>query len=184
MSPVADIGALAGASSLCIAAGRQRAIEIEIGFCRQQTAHAFVGNPQAIDLFEEPRAVGKKRHAAKLARRILFRAVHFPCLAVGLARHVGKRIQTVFRLERDFVDGFVAGTGALFVKNAGSVEIAVGRRVKLGGIAFERVRAELFNVDRDRRRQALRAQHVETHRRAVCIACAAASRTFRAPCCW
>ena len=49
----------------------------------------------------------------------------------------------------------------------GTVDVAVGWAVELGRVGFERMRAELFDINRDRRGQSLRAQHVESCRRAV-----------------
>src|SRR5262249_51314595 len=45
--------------------------------------------------------------------------------------------------------------------------IAVGRTIELGGVTLERMSAELLDVDRDRRRQALWAQRVEAQGPAV-----------------
>src|SRR5207344_3358363 len=98
-----------------------------------------------------------------------FRAVHLPGLAVVLARHIGERIEAVFRFKYDFVNRFVSSTAAILVKNSSHVEIAVWRRVKLGVIALQRMGGELFDVDGHWRCQALRTEHVETHRRAIFI---------------
>jgi len=49
------------------------------------------------------------------------------------------------------------------------VDVAVRRAVELGSVGFERMRAELLDIDGDRRCQALRAQHVEPRRGGVRI---------------
>jgi hypothetical protein len=51
----------------------------------------------------------------------------------------------------------------------GAVDVAVGWAVKLGRVGFERMRAELIDIDGGRRCQALRAQHIEPRRRAVWV---------------
>jgi hypothetical protein len=40
-------------------------------------------------------------------------------------------------------------------------------RIELSHVGFERVRTELLDINRNRHRQALRAQYVEPRRRAV-----------------
>jgi hypothetical protein len=55
------------------------------------------------------------------------------------------------------------------VKIALGVEITVGRTVQLRGIGFERMRAELLDIDHCRFCQTLRPQHIEARRRLVRI---------------
>ena len=55
------------------------------------------------------------------------------------------------------------------MKNAPDVEITVGRRIKLGGVAFKRMSAKLFDINGDRRGHPLGAQYIKAHRRAVWI---------------
>ena len=116
---LANVGSLTESASLGIAAGWQSSIKIEVRFRRKQTADAFVRNSQAIDLFEKTRSIRKERHPAKLRRRIFFGAVYFPRLSVGLAGHVGQRVETILRPECHCVDRFIVGTGWLFVERPG-----------------------------------------------------------------
>src|SRR2546428_2047410 len=95
------------------------------------------------------------------------RAVLRPWLPVRLWRHVRQRIDAGLRTERDLVHGRVVRVAALFVKRPAGVEIAVGRTIKLGGVALERMSAELLDVDRHRRGYALCAEGVEAQRAAV-----------------
>ena len=63
-------------------------------------------------------------------------------------------------MKLDLVDRLVAGTAPLLVKNAIAIDETVGRRIKLGGVALERVRRELLDIDLDRGGQPLRAQRI------------------------
>ena len=90
-----------------------------------------------------------------------------PGRAVRLKRHVGQRVEPVLRTQFDLVDRLVVGALPLLVQLPGIVDVTVRRAVEFGRVGFERMRAELFDIDGDRRSQALRAQHVEPRRRAV-----------------
>ena len=81
-----------------------------------------------------------------------------------------KTIQLVRRLERSTRStGFITPTAALLVKIAFGVEVSVRRTVKLRCIGFERVGAELLDINHRRLCQTLRPQHVEARRRAIRI---------------
>src|SRR5260221_13433441 len=53
---------------------------------------------------------------------------------------------------------------------ARAIQVAVGRSIELGGVALERMRAELLDVDLGRRREALRPERVEADRLAAFVA--------------
>ena len=55
------------------------------------------------------------------------------------------------------------------MERARRVEVTVGRAIELSGVTLQRVRAELLDVQGDRRGQTLRAERVEAHRAAVGI---------------
>src|SRR5260221_10091410 len=52
---------------------------------------------------------------------------------------------------------------------ARAIQVAVGRSIELGGVALERMRAELLDVDLGRRREALRPERVEADRLAAFV---------------
>src|SRR5215472_10518244 len=75
--------------------------------------------------------------------------------------------ETVLGPELDLVDRLVVGALPLLVHAPGTVDVAVRRPVEFGCVGFERMRAELLDIDSDRGCQPLRAQHVEPRWRAV-----------------
>ena len=165
----ARVGARGGRQALGISARRQHAVEIDIGMRGDEIALAMLADGQTVDLLEDARAVGIERLARALGRRERHGAVILPGAAVGLARHVGQREDPILRQELDLVDRLVAGGGAGFMEFAGGNDIAVGRPVKFGRVALERMGAELLDIDRDRRGEPLRAQEVEPGRAPVGI---------------
>jgi hypothetical protein len=56
---------------------------------------------------------------------------------------------------------------ALLVHAPGIVDVAIRRAVEFGSVGLERVRAELLDINGDRRRKALWTQNVEPRRLAV-----------------
>ena len=84
-----------------------------------------------------------------------------------MRRHVGQRIEPVLGPQLDLVDRLVSGTLPLLVHMPVTVEVAVRPTVELGRVGFQRMGTELFDIDRDRSRQALRTKHVESRRQAV-----------------
>src|SRR5207248_3516359 len=144
-----------GRIALLVAAGRRDAKEIDLGARRDQARFAVTVDAEAVDLLEETRAVGIERLARALGRRERLGAVVLPGAAVGLAGHVRQRVETVARLERHLVYRHVAGARAAAVEITRPVEVAVGRRVQLRGVALERMGAELLDIDLHRRGEAL-----------------------------
>jgi hypothetical protein len=87
--------------------------------------------------------------------------------SVGLPGHIGQRVEPILGAQLDFVDRLVIGALPLLVHTPGAIDVTVRWTVELGGIGFERMRAELLDIDRDRCCEALRAQDIEPRRRAV-----------------
>ena len=111
MSSLALIAAQMRRQSLGEAARRHAAVEIDGRNGRQQTRRAFDADRHAVDFLEAARAVGEEALAAVGgARRGAFL---LPCCSVGLGRHIGKWIQTIFWLQLDLVDRLVVGVLAL-----------------------------------------------------------------------
>ena len=79
-------------------------------------------------------------------------------------RHVRQRVEAVFWTQLDFIDRLVVSTLAILVHTSRTVDVTVWRAVELGRVGFEGMRAELFDIDGDRRRQALWSQNVELRR--------------------
>ena len=167
MSPRADVRPRRRRQSLGVAGGGHGAIEVELRLRGQHVRDAVLVDPQAVDLLEQTGAVGIERLAGARSRRLGKRAIALPRLAVGLPAHVGQRIQAILRTQRHLVDRDVLGSLALPVKDARRIEVAVGRRVELGRVALERMRAELLDVDRHRRGQTLGPERVEAQGGAV-----------------
>jgi hypothetical protein len=62
----------------------------------------------------------------------------------------------VFEAQFDLVDRLVTGTLPFLAHPPGIIDVAVGRPVELGKLGFERMRAELLDINRDRHCQPLR----------------------------
>ena len=88
-------------------------------------------------------------------------AIVLPGLAIGLARHVGQRIEAILGPQGDLVHGHIAWPLALGVEDPGRIEVSIRWRIQLGGVALQGMSAELFDIDRHRRRQTLGAEGVE-----------------------
>ena len=88
----ADVGAARSRKALGVTAGRQHAVEIDVGKRGDQIADAGGADRQAVDLLEAARSVRIKALAGLLGGSTGLGAFFFPCLAVGLSRHVGQRI--------------------------------------------------------------------------------------------
>ena len=159
---VTDIGALRRRQALGVAGGRQHTIKVDVSERGDQVADAGCSDGEAVDLFEAPRAVGKKALPRLRGIGTRFAAFLFPGLTIGLQRHVGKRVKTVLGQKLDLEHRLVVGAGSFLVKHALAVDIAVGRPVELGGVGFERVRGKALDVNGHRRGQPLRAENVET----------------------
>ena len=149
------------------AARRHAAVEIDRCNGRQQTRSAFDADRHAVDFLEAARAVGEEALAA--IGRAGRGAFLLPCRSVGLGRHIGKRIQAIFRLQLDLVDRLVAGVLALLPEYAVRADVSVWRPIEFGHVGFQRMRGKLLDVDLCRRREALGAQRVVPQRRAVRI---------------
>ena len=159
-----------GRIALLVAGGGRDAKEVDLGARSDQARFAVAVDAEAVDLLEEPRAVGIERLARALGRRHRLGAVVVPGPAIGLARHVRKRIEAVARLERHFVNRDIVGARPAALEIARPVEVAVGRRVQLGGVALERMGAELLDIDLDRGGEALRPEGIEGERLAAFVA--------------
>ena len=161
------VGAPVGRQPLRVTRGRQDPVEVDLGLGGDQVAGPVVADLQPIDLLEAARAVGEKSLPRLCFGGAGERAFLLPGGAVRLPRHVGQRIDPVLGAQDDLIDRLVARAAPLRAHLPVAAEPAVRRPIELGGVGFERVRAELLDIDRDRRREALRAQCVEPRRRAV-----------------
>src|SRR6059058_1022945 len=164
---LADVGAKLRGEALRVAGRRDHAVEVDLGARRDEVADPLVADAEAIDLLEEPRAVGIEGLPRLLLRRHRPSAVLLPRKPVGLPRHVRQRVHAVVRLQRDLVHRPIIGAATFFVERAPRIQIAVGWAIELGGVALEGMRAELLDVDGHRRGQALRAERVEAQRATV-----------------
>ena len=122
---------------------------------------------QPVDLLERPRSIGEKYLPGLFFRCAREGAFLPPRGAVGLPRHIGKRIKSVLRLQLDRVDRCVAWVLPLLLENfrRGRDTRRAARTVPLGLI--QRMRAELLDVYRDRCSDPLGAKHVEPCWRAI-----------------
>ena len=161
------IGALGGGKALGIAARRQHPEGIDFRQARDQVAGAVFVDAEPVDFLEHARSIRVIGLAGLRRRRAGKGAIVLPRAAVGLPRHVGQGIQPVFGSQLHAVDRRVGIGLPLGVEGAGCIDIAVGRAVKLCGVALQRMGAELFDIDRRRGRQALRPKDVEPGRAAV-----------------
>src|SRR5215469_3820814 len=98
---------------------------------------------QPVDLLERPRSIGEKSLPGLFFRCAREGAFLLPRGAVGLPPHIGKRIESVLRLQLDRVDRCVAWVLPLLGESSVAVEIPVGRRVQFGLVWLQRMRAEL-----------------------------------------
>ena len=164
---LADILALGGRQTLGVTGRRHDAIEVDVRARRDQVAETFLVNTETVDLLERPRAVRIECLARALDRRERIGAFFFPRPAIGLTRHIRQRKHAVFRRELHLEHRLVIGVLALLVKFPALVDITVRGGIEIGRVLLHRMRAELLDIHRHRRGNALRAQHVETLRRPV-----------------
>ena len=158
---IADVGALIAAKPLRVTGGGNDPVEINLCLAGNQIADTVRPDAHLIDFVEYTRAVGHERLPRLLPRRDRHNAIRLPGASVGLPRHIGQRKITVFRPDLDLVDRAIIFVALFRRKEAIGIQVSVGGRVKVCGVGFERMRAELLDIDRDRHRQLLRPQDIE-----------------------
>jgi hypothetical protein len=163
----AGIGAAVFRQSLCVTGRRQDPVEIDLGLGGDQVAGAVFADLQPVDLLKAARTVREKALPRLPLGRIGERAFLFPGRAVRLGCHVRQRVEAVLGTQFDRVDRLVGGALPLLVHMSAGIDVTIRWAVELGGVGFERMCAELLDIDGDRCCQALRAQHIETRRRTV-----------------
>jgi hypothetical protein len=122
---------------------------------------------EPVDLLEQPRRIGIEGLPGRLAGTERNGFVAFPRLPVRLDGAVGQGIEAILGPKLEAQDGHVVGPGPLRPERPGGVDVSVGRAVQVGRVSFERMGAELLDVDGDRRRQTLRAEGVVPERPSV-----------------
>jgi hypothetical protein len=161
------VGALCRRQPLGKAARWLDAIEVHIGTRTDQVAQTVTADAQPVDLLETARPVGQERLTRPRFGGERLSALLLPGRAIGLHRHVGQRVIAIVRQQLDLVHGPIIGGRPLAAERSVDAEIAVRWTIQLHRIGLQRMRGELLDIDRDRRRQSLWTQHIIAQRPAI-----------------